>query len=58
MKDSFFTVSNADSAMEVGPAFGVYRFTEGKEDSEATPGAATVYLTDHTKFHHVIFIRL
>ncbi len=44
--------------MEVGPAFGVHHFTEGKEDSEAkTPGAATVYLTDYTEFHHVISIR-
>lgn len=58
LKDSFFTVSNADSAMEVGPCFGVHHFTEGKEDSEAkTPGAATVYLTDYTEFHHVISIR-
>ena len=29
-----------------------------KEDSEAkTPGAATVYMTDYTEFHHVISIR-
>ena len=58
LKDSFFTVSNAASTMEVGPAFGVHHFTDGKEDSEAkTPGAATVYLTDYTAFHHVISIR-
>ena len=58
LKDSFFTVSNAVSTMEVGPAFGVHHFTDGKEDSEAkTPGAATVYLTDYTAFHHVISIR-
>lgn len=58
LKDSFFTVSNALSSMEVGPAFGVHHFTDGKEDSEAkTPGAATVYLTDYTAFHHVISIR-
>ena len=58
LKDSFFTVSNAVSTMEVGPAFGVHHFTDGKEDSEAkTPGAATVYLTDYTAFHHTISIR-
>ena len=58
LKDSFFNVSNAVSTMEVGPAFGVHHFTDGKEDSEAkTPGAATVYLTDYTAFHHVISIR-
>ena len=58
LKDSCFTVSNGESSMEVGPAFGVHHFTEGKEDSEAkTPGAATVYLTDYTEFHHVISIR-
>ena len=58
LKDSFFTVSNAVSSMEVGPAFGVHHFTDGKEDSEAkTPGAATVYLTDYTAFHHTISIR-
>ena len=58
LKDSFFTVSNAVSTMEVGPAFGVHHFTDGKEDSEAkTPGTATVYLTDYTAFHHVISIR-
>lgn len=44
--------------MKIGPAFGVHHFTEGKEDSEAkTPGAATVYLTDYTSFHHTISIR-
>ncbi len=58
LKDSFFTVSNAVSSMEVGPAFGAHHFTDGKEDSEAkTPGAATVYLTDYTEFHHTISIR-
>ena len=58
LKDSCFTVSNGESSMEVGPAFGAHHFTEGKEDSEAkTPGAATVYLTDYTEFHHVISIR-
>ena len=58
LKDSFFTVSNPESTMTVGPAFGTHHFTEGKEDSEAkTPGAATVYLTDYTAFHHVITIR-
>ncbi|MBR6571891.1 MAG: hypothetical protein IKK75_15700 [Clostridia bacterium] len=58
LRDSFFEVSNAEDRMEVGPAFGVHHFTEGKEDSEVkTPGAATVYLTDYTAFHHVITIR-
>ncbi len=58
LRDSYFTVSNPGSTMEVGPAFGVHHFTEGKEDSEVkTPGAATVYLTDYTEFHHVISIR-
>ena len=58
LKDSDFTVSNAVSSMTVGPAFGFHHFTDGKEDSEAkTPGAATVYLTDYTAFHHVISIR-
>ena len=58
LRDSFFEVSNATSSMQIGPAFGVHHFTEGKEDSEAkTPGAATVYLTDYTAFHHVIKIR-
>ena len=58
LKDSFFEASNAEAGMEVGPAFGLHHFTEGKEDSEAkTPGAATVYLTDYTAFHHVITIR-
>ncbi len=58
LKDSFFTVSNALSSMEIGPAFGAHHFTDGKEDSEAkTPGAATVYLTDYTEFHHVISIK-
>lgn len=58
LRDSFFEASNPESSMEIGPAFGVHHFTEGKEDSEAkTPGAATVYLTDYTAFHHVITIR-
>ena len=58
LRDSFFTASNAVSSMEVGPAFGVHHFTDGKEDSEAkTPGAATVYFTDYTAFHHTISIR-
>ena len=58
LKDSFFTVSNGEASMEVGPAFGTHHFTDGKEDSEAkTPGAATVYLTDYTEFHHTISIR-
>ncbi len=58
LKDSFFTVSRGHASMEVGPAFGTHHFTEGKEDSEAkTPGAATVYCTDYTEFHHVISIR-
>lgn len=58
LKDGFFQATNPESTMEVGPAFGVHHFTEGKEDSEAkTPGAATVYFTDYTEFHHVISIR-
>ena len=58
LKDSFFEVSNYNSSMEVGPAFGLHHFTAGKEDSEVkTPGAATVYMTDYTEFHHVISIR-
>ena len=58
LKDSFFTVSNSVSTMEVGPAFGFHHFTDGKEDSEEkTPGAATVYMTDYTAFHHTISIR-
>lgn len=58
LRDSFFTVSNAEASMEVGPAFGTHHFTDGKEDSEVkTPGAATVYLTDYTEFHHCISIR-
>ena len=58
LKDSFFEVSNYDASMEVGPAFGLHHFTDGKEDSEVkTPGAATVYMTDYTEFHHVISIR-
>ena len=58
LKDSFFTVSNGEASMEVGPAFGTHHFTEGKEDSEVkTPGAATVYLTDYTEFHHTIMIK-
>ena len=58
LRDSFFTVSGPESSMEVGPAFGLHHFTEGKEDSEVkTPGAATVYLTDYTPFRRVISIR-
>ena len=58
LKDSFFTVSNPYATMEVGPAFGTHHFTDGKEDSEVkTPGAATVYMTDYTAFHHTISIR-
>ena len=58
LKDSYFTVSNSLSSMEVGSAFGFHHFTDGKEDSEEkTPGAATVYLTDYTPFRHVISIR-
>ena len=58
LRDSFFTVSGSESSMEVGPAFGLHHFTEGKEDSEAKiPGAATVYLTDYTPFRRVISIR-
>lgn len=58
LRDSFFTVSGPESSMEVGPAFGLHHFTEGKEDSEAkTPGAATVYCTDYTPFRRVISIR-
>jgi hypothetical protein len=30
LKDSFFTVSNAVSGMEIGPAFGFHHFTDGK----------------------------
>ncbi len=59
LRDSFFTVSNPASSMEVGPAFGLHHFTEGKEDSETkTPGAATVYLTDYTPIERVISIRV
>ncbi len=58
LKDGFFTVSRGHASMEVGPAFGTHHFTDGKEDSEVkTPGAATVYCTDYTEFHHVISIR-
>ncbi len=58
LRDSFFEVMNDEASMRIGPAFGVHHFTEGKEDSEAkTPGAATVYLTDYTPFHHKITIR-
>lgn len=58
LKDSFFEVSNYEQTMTVGPAFGFHHFTEGKEDSEVkTPGAATVYMTDYTAFHHVISIK-
>lgn len=58
LRDSDFEVLNDTSSMRIGPAFGLHHFTEGKEDSEAkTPGAATVYLTDYTPFHHTISIR-
>ena len=58
LRDSFFEVTNPGSVMRIGPAFGAHHFTEGKEDSEAkTPGAATVYLTDYTPFHHVIVLQ-
>ena len=58
LRDSDFEVMNDVSSMKIGPAFGVHHFTEGKEDSEVkTPGAATVYLTDYTPFHHTITIR-
>ncbi len=58
LKDSDFTVTDGFHTMTIGPAFGNHHFTDGKEDSEAkTPGAATVYLTDYTPFHHVITIR-
>lgn len=58
LKDSFFEVSNFDQTMTIGPAFGFHHFTDGKEDSEVkTPGAATVYMTDYTAFHHVISIK-
>ena len=58
LKNGNFTVANGVATMEVGPAFGAHHFTEGKEDSEAkTPGAATVYFTDYTEFHHTISIR-
>ena len=59
LRDAFFTVLNPASSMEVGPAFGLHHFTEGKEDSETkTPGAATVYLTDYTPIERKISIRL
>ena len=58
LKNGNFTAANGVATMEVGPAFGTHHFTEGKEDSEAkTPGAATVYFTDYTEFHHTISIR-
>lgn len=58
LRDSDFEVTSDASSMRIGPAFGVHHFTEGKEDSEGkTPGAATVYMTDYTSFHHVISIR-
>ncbi len=58
LKDSDFEVTDGFATMQVGPAFGVHHFTDGKEDSETkTPGAATVYLTDYTAFHHTISIR-
>lgn len=58
LRDSDFEVTNSHAAMTLGPAFGAHHFTEGKEDSEVkTPGAATVYMTDYTPFHHVIRIK-
>ncbi len=58
LKNGDFTAANARGAMNIGPCFGAHHFIQGKEDSEAkTPGAATVYLTDYTEFHHVISIR-
>ena len=58
IKDGFFTASNSEDSMQVGPCFGNHHFTEGKEDSEAkTAGCATVYLTDYTEFNHTISIR-
>ncbi len=58
LRDSDFIVSNPSASMEVGPAFGVHHFTEGKEDSEAkTPGAVTVCLTDYTPFKRTVTIR-
>ncbi len=58
LRQGMFTVSNKDSALTIGPAFGEHHFTEGKEDSEVkTVGAATVYLTDYTAFNHTISIR-
>lgn len=58
LRDSDLTAENASQRMVIGPAFGVHHFTEGKEDSEVkTPGAATVYMTDYTSFHHVVTIR-
>ncbi len=58
LKDSDFEVTDGFATMQVGPAFGTHHFTDGKEDSETkTPGAATVYLTDYTAFHHTISIR-
>ena len=58
LRDSNFRVTNRFSAMEIGPAFGLHHFIEGKEDSEAkTPGAMTVYLTDYTPFNRTITIK-
>lgn len=58
LKDSSFEAVNRQDILTVGPGFGTHDFIEGKEDSEKkTPGAATVYFTDYTGFHHVISIR-
>ena len=58
LRDSYFEAGNADDVLEIGPAFGLHEFTEGKEDSEAkTVGAATVYLTDYTPFERTVSIR-
>ncbi len=58
LKDSYFEAMNRQDILTVGPGFGTHDFTEGKEDSEQkNPGAATVYFTDYTSFHHVISIR-
>ncbi len=51
IKDGTLKVASADSALEIGPAFGAHNFTEGKEDSDVkNPGCATAYFTDYTPF--------
>ena len=58
VKKGYVEVGNGRDALTVGPGFGAYHFTEGKEDSELkTAGAATLYFTDYTSFDHVIQIR-